>query len=65
MIIELSQEQKDRLFKRLIVSASDILAEEFGLPKRTFDELQELFEKPIEQEENLIDLFPESESEPI
>ena len=65
MIKELSKEQKDRLFQRLIVSASDILSEELGLPKRTFDELQELFEGPEEHEENLLDLFPEPESEPV
>ena len=65
MIEELTKEQKDSLFERLIVSASDILSEEFGLPKRTFDELQELFECSEEHEENLLDLFPEPESEPV
>lgn len=63
MIKELTKEQKDRIFERLIVSASDILAEEFGLPKRSFDELQELFEEPREQKDNLIDLFPDQEFE--
>ena len=65
MIEELTKEQKDRLFERLIVSASDILSEELGLPKRGFNELQELFECSEEDEENLLDLFPEPESEPV
>lgn len=52
MIEFLSQEQKDRLFERLITSASDILSGELELPRRTFQELQEMFE---EHEENQTD----------
>ena len=54
MIKELAQEQKDRLFERLITSASDILSEELNLPKRTFQELQEMFD---ERHNNINDLF--------
>lgn len=45
MVMDLTKEQKDRLFERLIVSASDILCEEFGLPHRTFAEIQEMLGK--------------------
>ena len=65
MIKELSKEQKDRLFERLIVSASDILAEELRVPKRSFVELQKLFEGPEEGTQNLLDLFPEPESDSV
>lgn len=41
----LSDEQRDRLFRKLIVSASDILADEFGLPRRSFEEIKEMIEK--------------------
>ena len=62
MIDFLSQEQKDRLFERLITSASDILSEELGLPKRTFQELQEMFEQG---EQNMTDLFPVPDALPV
>ena len=41
----LSDEQRERLLRKLIVSASDILADEFGLPRRSFEEIQEMIEK--------------------
>ena len=41
----LSDEQRKRLLRKLIVSASDILADEFGLPRRSFEEIQEMIEK--------------------
>lgn len=49
----LTAEQKDRLFERLITNASHILCEELGLPEKTFQELQEQFEK---WEENLTEI---------
>lgn len=48
MIELLTDEQGDRIFQRLILSASDILAEEFALPKKTFAEIQEMIEKQEE-----------------
>lgn len=42
MIELLTQDQKDRLFRKLIVSASDILSEELGIPKRSFEEIEQL-----------------------
>lgn len=51
MIEYLTQEQKDRLFERLITNASDILSEELGMPRRTFQELKELLEHPNPESE--------------
>lgn len=42
---QISNEQKNRLFEKLIVSASDILSEELGLPRRTFEEIRQLIEE--------------------
>lgn len=52
MIEEMSHEQKDRLFEKLIVGASDILCEEFGLPKKSFDEIQEMLSRDKESMED-------------
>lgn len=41
----ISSEQKNRLFEKLIVSASCILSEELGLPLRTFEEIRQLIEE--------------------
>lgn len=41
----LSDKQRDRLFRKLIVSASDILADEFGLPRRSFEEIKKMIDK--------------------
>lgn len=46
MIELLTQDQKDRLFRELIVSASDIISEELGLPKRSFEEIKQLINGP-------------------
>ena len=45
MIDFMTKEQRNRIFERLITNASDILCEEFGLPRRTFAEIQEMMER--------------------
>ena len=52
MMEEMSQEQKDRLFERLIVGASDILCEEFGLPRKSFAEILEMISRGKDAGEN-------------
>lgn len=42
----LTQEQKDELFERLVTSASYIISDVLGVPRRTFAEIQAMCNKP-------------------
>lgn len=44
MIEIMTLEQKDNLFRKLIMGASDVLCDEFGLPRRTSEEIQRMIE---------------------
>lgn len=44
MFDTLTEEKKEHIFERLITGASDILSEELGIPKRSYQELKAMFE---------------------
>lgn len=46
MIEILTKEQKDELFERLVTSASYIISDVLGVPRRTFAEIQAMCNKP-------------------
>lgn len=61
MIETMTREQKDSLFRKLIMGASDILCDEFGLPRKSFEDIQ----KMIEAKNAAAVLTPEPNPEPV